>query len=185
MSERNTPAVLKGPSIRAVPEGDDRERLVCPDCGYVAYDNPRIVVGSVVTWENKIVLCRRDIPPRPGFWVVPAGYLELNETVEQGAVREAYEEARAKIEIDSLMSVYNLPRISQVQLFFRARLLDPAIEAGPESQEVGLYAWDDIPWQDLAFPSVHWVLNHFRETEVSGDRTVCYNPPGETGDYLR
>jgi ADP-ribose pyrophosphatase YjhB (NUDIX family) len=176
---------MNGPSVRTVPEGDDRERLVCPDCGFIQYDNPRIVVGSVVTWEEQFLLCRREIEPRRGYWTIPAGYLELNETIMEGAAREAFEEARAEIEIERLLAVYNIPRISQVQMFFRARLPAPEFEAGPESQEVALFAWDEIPWDELAFPSVHWALNHFRESEATGDHTVRYNPPGETGDLRK
>jgi len=189
MSDSNPPPrqpnATGGPSVRTVPEGDDRERLVCPDCGFIQYDNPRIVVGSVVTWEERFLLCRREIEPRRGYWTVPAGYLELNETIMEGAAREAYEEARATIEIERLLAIYNIPRLSQVQMFFRAHLAAPEIAAGPESQEVGLFDWDEIPWDALAFPSVHWVLGHFRESEASGDHTVRTNPPGETGDMRR
>jgi ADP-ribose pyrophosphatase YjhB (NUDIX family) len=185
MSAPETSNSLSGPSVRTVPEGDDRERLVCPDCGFIQYENPRIVVGSVVTWEERVLLCLREIEPRRGYWTIPAGYLELNETVMEGAAREAYEEARATIEIERLLAVYNIPRISQVQLFFRARLAAPDVAAGPESQEVGLFGWDEIPWDALAFPSVHWALNHFREGEDTGDHTVRTNPPGETGDLRK
>jgi ADP-ribose pyrophosphatase YjhB (NUDIX family) len=139
----------------------------------------------VVTWEERVLLCLREIEPRRGYWTIPAGYLELNETVMEGAAREAYEEARATIEIERLLAVYNIPRISQVQLFFRARLAAPDVAAGPESQEVGLFGWDEIPWDALAFPSVHWALNHFREGEDTGDHTVRTNPPGETGDLRK
>ena len=103
-----------GPSVRSIPDGDSRERLVCPDCGFISYDNPKVVVGSVAVWEERILLCRRAIPPRVGLWTLPAGYLELNETTDAGAAREAWEEARARIAIDGLLAVYNIPRISQV-----------------------------------------------------------------------
>ncbi|NBC31445.1 MAG: NUDIX domain-containing protein [Alphaproteobacteria bacterium] len=155
---------LSGPSVRAVPEGDDRPRLTCPDCGYIAYENPKIIVGSVCSWEDRLLLCRRAIEPRLGFWTLPAGFLELNETTEDGAAREAWEEARARIAIDGVLAVYNIPRISQVQIIYRARLLDPAVAAGPESAEVGLFRWDEVPWDDLAFPSVHWSLAAWRQT---------------------
>lgn len=148
---------------RRIPLGEDRERLVCADCGFIAYENPKIVVGSVVTWREKILLCKRAINPRKGFWTLPAGYLELNERAEAGALREAWEEARARIEIDQLLAVYTIERLSQVQLIYRARLLDEAIAAGPESEAVGLFAWDEIPWAEIAFPSVHWALRHHRE----------------------
>ena len=171
------------PFIRAVPDGDDRERLVCPDCGFVDYENPKVVVGSVVRWEDRILLCRRAIPPRIGFWTLPAGYMEVNESAADGAAREAWEEACAKIEIEAVLAVYSIPRISQVQVIYRARLLSPEIAAGPESEEVGLFGWDEIPWDDLAFPSVRWALGHYDEVRELADFTARTNPPGEFGDY--
>ncbi len=170
-----------GPSVRQVPDGDDRERLTCPDCGFIAYENPKLVVGAVCTWDGLILLCRRAIEPRRGRWTLPAGYMELNETAEDGARREAREEAGVEIEIDGLLAVYNIPRISQVQLIYRARLPGPEHEAGPESEECRLFAWDDIPWDEIAFPSVHWALNHHREAGGE-DLSIRSNPPGETGD---
>ena len=161
---RPTSSGLPGPSIRAVPEGDDRPRLICPDCGYIAYENPKIIVGSVCYWAESVLLCRRAIEPRLGYWTLPAGFLELNETADQGAIREAWEEARADIALDGVLAVYSIPRISQVQILYRARLLTAKVEAGPESAEVGLFRWGDIPWGDLAFPSVHWALAAYRET---------------------
>ncbi len=149
---------------RRTPEQDDRERLVCERCGFVDYDNPKIVVGSVATWEDRILLCRRAIDPRDGYWTLPAGYLEQNESPEAGALREAWEEARARLEIDQLLATYAITRISQVQLIYRARLVTPEVSAGPESRAVGLFTWDEIPWDELAFPSVRWALDHFRQT---------------------
>lgn len=149
---------------RRVPHGDDRRRLVCDTCGFIQYENPQIVVGSVASWEGRILLCRRAIPPRKGYWTLPAGYLELGESAEAGAIREAWEEARADLEIDQLLAVYSIPRISQVQLIYRARLKSPAVEAGPESLEVGLFRFDEIPTDAIAFPSVHWALEDYRET---------------------
>src|SRR5688572_26074351 len=113
----------KGPRVRKIPSGDNRERLTCPECDYVAYENPHVVVGSVCTWEDRILLCRRAIEPRLGFWTLPAGFLEQNESVEEGVLREADEEACAKIALDGLLSVYTLKHLSQVQIFFRAKLL--------------------------------------------------------------
>ena len=171
-------ARLRGPSVRGVPEGDNRERMICADCGYILYDNPKIVVGSVARSGERILLCRRSIEPRHGYWTLPAGYLELNELASAGAEREAWEEARARIDIEGLLAIYDIPRISQVQLIFRARLLDEAISAGPESLEVGLFSWDEIPWQELAFPSIRWALQHHREAWQSRDFTTRINPPG-------
>jgi ADP-ribose pyrophosphatase YjhB (NUDIX family) len=170
------PSPPRGPSQRVIPEGDDRERLVCVECGFVLYDNPKIVVGSVARWGDKILLCRRAIDPRRGFWTLPAGYLELNESTRAGAEREAWEEARARIAIDSLLAIYDITRLSQVQLIYRARLVDETISAGPESLEVGLFGWDDIPWDDIAFPSVHWALGHEKEARESGDLAPRGNP---------
>ena len=158
---------LKPNFERSIPPGEDRERSVCASCGFIDYENPKIVVGSVATWRGKILLCKRAIEPRRGFWTLPAGYLELGETVEEGAMREAWEEARARLQIDRLLAVYSVPRISQTQLMFRARLAGPDISAGEESEAVGLYAWDKIPWPELAFPTVGWALRHFYETKGS------------------
>jgi ADP-ribose pyrophosphatase YjhB (NUDIX family) len=149
--------------IRRVPDGDDRERLVCPDCGHVAYENPKIIVGSVVCHAGEVLLCRRDIEPRRGFWTLPAGYLELGETAEEGARREAWEEARARIRLEGLLGMFSISRIGQVQLIFRARFEGaPGFEPGPESQAVQLFRWEAIPWQDIAFPSVRWALEAWR-----------------------
>ena len=151
--------------IRRIPDGDDRERLVCPDCGHVAYENPKIVVGSVVAHTGRVLLCRRAIEPRQGFWTLPAGYLELGETIEEGARREAWEEAQARIELDGILCVYSISRIGQVQILFRARFADapmPDFGVGPESLEVALFSWDGIPWNQIAFPTVRWALEAWR-----------------------
>lgn len=150
--------------VRREPQDDDREREICRRCGFVNYENPKIVVGSVATWEDRILLCRRAIGPREGYWTLPAGYLELNESPEAGAIREAWEEARARLAIDQLLATYAITRISQVQLIYRARLTRPDIAPGPESLDVALFAWDQIPWDAIAFPSVHWALAHFSQT---------------------
>jgi len=169
---------LRGPSVRKIPEGDNRERMICVECGYILYDNPKIVVGSVARWDDRILLVRRSIEPRYGFWTLPAGYLELNESASAGAEREAWEEARARIEIEGLLAIYDIPRISQVQLIYRARLLDDDIQAGSESLEVKLFEWGEIPWNELAFPSISWALQHDREARSTRDFTARINPPG-------
>jgi ADP-ribose pyrophosphatase YjhB (NUDIX family) len=165
---------------RRVPDGDNRERFVCDDCGLIHYDNPKIVVGAVVSYEDKFLLCRRAIHPRKGFWTLPAGFLEEHETTEDGARREAYEEATAEIVIEQLLAVYNVPRISQVQLIYKAHLDTPVFAPGIESLDVQLFAWDEIPWDELAFPSVVWGLNQFREVHGKGAFSPFTNPPGET-----
>ncbi|MFQ5784989.1 MAG: NUDIX domain-containing protein [Alphaproteobacteria bacterium] len=172
-----------GPSVLKVPEGDTRERLVCEDCGFVLYRNPKVVVGAVCAWEDSILLCRRAIDPRRGYWTIPAGYLEMGETTAEGAARETLEEAGARIEIETILAVYNVPRISQVQVIYAARLLSPEIAAGIETLEARLVDWDEIPWDDIAFPSVHWALNHHREYRAGAPFSTRTNPPGETGDF--
>jgi ADP-ribose pyrophosphatase YjhB (NUDIX family) len=169
---------LRGPSVRGIPEGDNRERMICAECGYVLYDNPKIVVGAVARSGERILLVRRSIEPRCGYWTLPAGYLELNESPSAGAEREAWEEARARIEIEGLLAIYDIPRISQVQLIYRARLLDETVAAGPESLEVGLFRWEEIPWDRLAFPTIRWALQHDREARATQDFTARINPPG-------
>ncbi len=171
------PDVARGPSVRGIPDGDTRERMICADCGYILYDNPKIIVGSVARSGERILLCRRSIYPRRGYWTLPAGYLELNESTSAGAEREAWEEAQARIAIEGLLAIYDIPRISQVQLIYRARLLDERVAAGPESLEVGLFAWDAIPWDEIAFPSVRWALHHERDARRSGDFTTRIAPP--------
>jgi ADP-ribose pyrophosphatase YjhB (NUDIX family) len=161
------------------PEGDERERHVCPACGRVHYQNPKIVVGSVCTLgDDRLLLCRRAIPPRAGFWTIPAGYLELGETAEEGARREAWEEARARIELEGLLAVYSVARIDQVQLLYRARLLDAAVEPGPESLEVRLLGWGEIPWERLAFPTVRWILERAGAVRGRPGPLVTVGNPG-------
>jgi len=174
----SSPPTARGPTVTLIPDGDNRERQVCPDCGFINYENPKIVVGSVVLWENRILLCRRAIEPRRGFWTLPAGYMELHESTVQTAEREAWEEALAKITIDGLLAVYSIPRISQVQLIYRARLTSPNFAAGPESLEVALFAWDEIPWDELAFPSVKWALDQYRAADATQDLSARANPAG-------
>lgn len=152
-----------------MPDGDDRERLVCVDCGHVHYDNPKIIVGAVCAWDGRFLLCRRAIEPRRGFWTMPAGYMELNETTAAGAAREVWEEARARVEVGPLLAIYDLPRISQVHMIFRARMLSAEHGAGPESEAVALFAWDEIPWDDLAYPTVRWALENHRDLEGQTD----------------
>ena len=145
---------------REIPEGDTHERSVCAECGFIDYQNPKIVVGSVVVDAGRVLLCRRAIEPRAGFWTLPAGYLELGETPEQGAAREALEEAEAAITIEGILGIYTVRHLSQVQILFRATFAGaPHFAPGVETLETVLFAWDDIPWPHIAFPSVHWVLN--------------------------
>jgi ADP-ribose pyrophosphatase YjhB (NUDIX family) len=168
--------------VRQVPEGDNRERMVCADCGHVAYENPKVIVGAVVVADNRILMCRRAIEPRKGFWTLPAGYMELGETLEEGAAREALEEAEAVIAIDGILGVFSIARIGQVQVIFRARFADsgpPVFGPGEESLEVRLFGPDEIPWDDIAFPSVHWALNAWRESGAAPLGKPAGNPPDD------
>jgi len=175
---RFCPACGAGALELRVPPGDDRERQVCAACGTVHYENPKVVVGSVCTSGDRLLICRRAIEPRSGYWTIPAGWLELGEAAQEGARREAWEEARARIEIEGLIAVYSVPRIAQVQLLYAARLLDPAaVEPGPESLEVRLVGWDAIPWDELAFPTVGWVLRRAMELRGrAGPHVTVFEP---------
>lgn len=152
-----------------VPPGDTLERHVCDACHAIHYQNPRMVVGCVVEWDDRVLLCRRAIEPRHGLWTVPAGYLEKGETIEQGAERETLEEANARIEIGPLYAVYNIPHIGQVYLLFRARLLDANVHPGAETLEVRLYNETEIPWDQLAFATVRNTLQHYFSDRRRGE----------------
>lgn len=171
--------------VEIVPEGDTRLRKVCPDCGYVKYDNPKIVTGAVCLWggggqgeaEDLLLLCRRAIPPRVGFWTVPAGYLEQGESTAEGAVRETQEEAGAVVTLEGLIGVYEIPHISQIYVIHRARMLAPEYAPGEESLDVALFAWADIPWDDLAFPSITWALERYGENRSGTVPPIHYVAP--------
>jgi ADP-ribose pyrophosphatase YjhB (NUDIX family) len=151
-----------------VPDGDDKPRQVCGTCGFINYVNPKIVAGVVVsTADGQVLLCRRAIEPRRGFWTVPAGFMEEGETTRAGAAREVREEACAEVEIDALLGIYEVPRISQVHFMYRGRLAGD-FGVGPESLEARLFAWEDIPWDEMAFPTGVWAL---RDWHASKDRT--------------
>lgn len=165
--------------VRRVLEGDERERLICLDCDFVAHENPKIVVGSIVSDNDRVLLCRRAIEPRARFWTIPAGYMEMGETVAEGAQREAWEEARARIAIEGVLAVYSIARLSQVQIIFRAKLAVPSFEPGPESLEVKQFDWGEIPWDEIAFPSVRWALRAWHETRRARLPAAILNPPQE------
>jgi len=151
--------------VRRIPEGDDRERMMCADCGHISYENPKIVVGAVVVADGAILMCRRAIEPRRGFWTLPAGFMEMHETLEEGAARETWEEARARIVVDGVLGMFSISRIGQVQIFYRARFADdgpPQFAPGPESLDVQMMPFDQIPWDEVAFPTVRWALDAWR-----------------------
>jgi ADP-ribose pyrophosphatase YjhB (NUDIX family) len=156
-----------------VPEGDDKPRLVCATCGFINYVNPKIVAGVVpVASDGRILLARRSIHPRRGFWTVPAGFMEERESTLEGAAREAREEAMARVEIDALIGIYEVPRISQVHMMYRGTLLDDVHAAGPESLETALFAYEDIPWDEIAFPTGIQALRDWHAT-----RSLATFPP--------
>ena len=154
---------------KKVPHDDSFTRDICNHCGLINYENPRVIAGVVATIEQdgveKILMCKRAIEPRKGFWTLPAGFMEKGETVAEGAAREAKEEACAEVQPNVLIGIYNVERIAQVQMFYRAALVRDEIAAGPESEEVALMTWDEIPWHELAFPAVYYALTHWHETK--------------------
>jgi ADP-ribose pyrophosphatase YjhB (NUDIX family) len=146
-----------------IPPGDNLPRAVCSACGSIHYENPRIVVGCVPEWQGRILLCQRAIAPRRGFWTTPAGFMENGETLQAGAARESLEEAQARVRIGSLLSITHVLHASQVHINFRATLLEGKFGVGSESLQVGLYQEADIPWEQIAFPSIEFALRSYFE----------------------
>jgi ADP-ribose pyrophosphatase YjhB (NUDIX family) len=160
------------------PMNEDRPRQTCNTCGFINYVNPKIVAGVVVSDDaGRILLCRRAIEPRRGFWTVPAGFMEERESTSQGAARECFEEARAKVEIDALLGIYEVPRISQVHFMYRATLVSD-FSPGPESLEVALFDFDDIPWNEIAFPTGVWALRDWATVKDATSFIPFTNPAG-------
>ena len=151
-----------------VPAGDNRPRHCCPQCSTIHYSNPRMVIGTVTTWEDRILLCKRAIEPRYGFWTLPAGFMENGETTGEGAARETLEEAGARIELGPAFSLIDVPHVDQVHMFYRARLLHLDFEPGPESLEARLFTEAEIPWNDIAFRTVSQTLKWFLEDRRAG-----------------
>ncbi len=135
---------------------------MCVDCGFIQYDNPKIIAGVVPIWQDKVLLCTRNIEPRVGFWTVPAGFLEIGEGPNEGAAREALEEANAEVEVGDLIGVYTVRHIGQVHMFYRGQLQSAAHSPGIESRQTELFAWEDIPWSELAFPTIEWALRDYQ-----------------------
>ena len=146
---------------RQIPDGDNRPRFVCVQCETIHYQNPRVITGCLPFHEDKVLLCRRSIAPRSGFWTLPAGFLENGETTTEGALRETVEEANARAEIIDLYTLFSLPHISQIYLFYRARLTDLDFSPGAESLETRLFDQSEIPWDELAFPVITETLKHY------------------------
>lgn len=164
--------------IRQIPEGDTRERTICARCGHVFYENPKVVVGTVVVADGRVLLCRRDIEPRRGLWTLPGGFLELGETVEEGACREAFEEAEARIALDGILALYSVAGIGQVLVMFRGRFAGvPHFAAGSETAEAALFAPSEIPWNEIAFPTTTWALRDWLAGGGGPLGVPATNPP--------
>lgn len=144
-----------------IPDGDNRQRYVCGACQFIHYQNPKMVVGAIPEWGDRILLCKRAIEPRHGKWTLPAGFMENGETVAEGAARETLEEANARVEIGDLYSMISVPHVDQVHLFYRARLLDLDFSAGTESLEVALFEESEIPWKEIAFRTISTTLQRY------------------------
>lgn len=151
-----------------IPDGDNRLRACCDHCGAIHYVNPRLVVGTVPTWGEQVLLCRRAIEPRRNYWTLPAGFLEVGETVGDGAIRETDEEAGARIVLGPIFTMFDVLHVGQVHVFYRATLVDGTFAAGEESLEVKLFDEVDIPWDELAFRTVSLTLRHFFEDRARG-----------------
>ena len=149
------------PVVKRVPPGDTLARWVCDQCGEIHYQNPRLVVGSIPEYEGKLLLCRRAIEPRYGYWTLPAGFMENDETTAQAAARETLEEAGARVELEAPFSMISVPRVNQVHLFYRARVMELGFTPGEESLEVALWEEANIPWRDIAFRTVALTLKHW------------------------
>lgn len=151
-----------------VPKGDNLPRFVCSACQAIHYQNPNIVAGCIPEWDEKILLCRRAIEPRHGYWTLPAGFMENSETSIEAAARETLEEAGAHVEVTSLFAIYNLPHINQVYMMFRSRMSERIYQAGTESLEVELFNESEIPWDNLAFPVIEETLRRYYEDVSRG-----------------
>jgi ADP-ribose pyrophosphatase YjhB (NUDIX family) len=149
------------PTQRQIPADDNRLRDVCTSCGLVHYENPKMVLGTLPVWEGRVLLCRRAIEPRYGLWTLPAGFMELGESTEEGALRETQEEAGARVQLGPLFSVFDVVQANQVHLFFLADMVSPALDPGPETLEARLFAEEEVPWDTLAFRSVRGTLERY------------------------
>ena len=155
-------------TYRLPDDGDTRERAICPACHTVHYENPLNVVGTIPIWNDQVLLCKRNIEPRLGKWTLPAGFMELGETVMQGAARETQEEAGAQFQMLELFSIMNVVRVGQVHFFFRAQLTSPDFDPGHETQEARLFTEQGIPWDDIAFRTVRETLRFYFADRARG-----------------
>jgi ADP-ribose pyrophosphatase YjhB (NUDIX family) len=155
------------PVVFEVPEGDNRPRYICKHCDAIHYQNPRIVAGCVATHEGSILLCKRAIDPRKGYWTVPAGFMELGESLPEAAARETWEEALARVTIGQLSTIVDVIQARQVHVFFEGDMPEPTFGVGDETLETRLFSPEEIPWDDIAFASVRIALEqhlHIRDT---------------------
>ena len=152
-----------------VPPGDTLPRHVCESCGTIHYRNPLMVVGTIPEWEDRVLLCKRAIEPRAGFWTLPAGFMELGETTAQAAQRETLEEAKARVELGDAFTLLSVPHVDQVHLFYRARLRSLEFKPGEETLELALLDEAAIPWQDIAFRTVGYTLKRWFEDRSRGN----------------
>lgn len=168
-----------------IPEGDHMARYCCKNCGRIHYDNPKIVVGCLPIFEEKVLLCRRAIEPRKGFWNLPAGFMENGETVQEGAIREVWEETQAKVELIRLHCLYNLPHVNQVYIIFLARLLEQnLVTSTRESLEIRLFHQTNIPWNEIAFTSTQFALEkYFAYRHYEGTHLGCFVLKDETSSW--
>jgi ADP-ribose pyrophosphatase YjhB (NUDIX family) len=157
-----------GEAPYSVPPDDNRDRAICKVCGTIHYENPLNVVGTVPAWNDKVLLCRRNIEPRYGLWTLPAGFMELGETTAEGALRETEEEAGARVDLLGLFALLNVVAVGQVHLFYRANLRDTDFAPGPETIEARLFREDEVPWDQLAFRTVRETLRHYFEDRQRG-----------------
>jgi len=165
--------------IYDIPSDDNRYRYICQQCDIVHYQNPKIVAGCLPVWEDKILLCKRAIEPRFGYWTLPAGFMELGESSLEAGIRETLEEANARVEVEDLFAVFNLPHVDQVYMMYRSRLTDLDFSPGAESLEVQLYNEEDIPWDELAFTTIRETLKFYFDDKSRGKFQL------HTGDVIK
>lgn len=158
-----------------IPDGDNRKRYVCSRCGAVHYENPKVIVGCVPIHQDKVLLCKRAIEPRLGLWTLPAGFMENGESLAEGAVRETLEEANASVKTSDLYTIFSLPHISQVYVFFLSELNNLDFYPGEESLETKLFSEDQIPWSELAFPVISETLRNYFSDRAENSLKIRYS----------
>jgi ADP-ribose pyrophosphatase YjhB (NUDIX family) len=151
-----------------IPGGDNRLRYVCESCGEIHYQNPKVIAGILPTYESQVLLCKRSIQPRVGYWTLPAGFLENEESSLEGAIRECSEEANTVVRDPYLYAIFDIPQINQIYIFYRAEMPEAIFSPSTESSDVALFSEEDIPWSELAFPMVEALLDHYFEDRKSG-----------------